>query len=97
MSSGGGEGMLSDGLIKHDLVHGSTSRFDAGPGRSPGEASFVPAGDGEDDGYLVTFVYDAASDRSDLVVLDASDMTQVAAVHLPTRVPYGFHGSWISD
>jgi carotenoid cleavage dioxygenase len=42
-------------------------------------------------------VYDAATDRSDLVVLDASSMTEVAAVHLPTRVPYGFHGSWIAD
>jgi carotenoid cleavage dioxygenase len=89
--------LLADGIIKHDLVTGSTQRWDAGPGRSPGEASFIPAGDGEDSGYLVTFVYDAPSDRSDLVVLDASSMTEVAAVHLPTRVPYGFHGSWIGD
>jgi carotenoid cleavage oxygenase len=89
--------MLSDGIIKHDLVSGASTRFDAGAGRSPGEASFVPGGANEDDGYLVTFVYDAGTDRSDLVVLDASTMTQVAAVHLPTRVPYGFHGSWIAD
>jgi carotenoid cleavage dioxygenase len=89
--------LLADGLIKHDLVAGTSQRWDAGPGRSPGEASFVPAGDGEDSGYLVTFVYDAGDDRSDLVVLDASSMTEVAAVHLPVRVPYGFHGSWIAD
>lgn len=97
MSAAHEDGMLSDGILKHDLATGATTRFDAGPGRSPGEASFVPAGAGEDDGYLVTFVYDAAADRSDLVVLDASSMDQVAAVHLPTRVPYGFHGSWIAD
>jgi carotenoid cleavage dioxygenase len=89
--------LLADGIIKHDLVRGTTTRWDAGPGRSPGEASFVPAGEGEDSGYLVTFVYDAPADRSDLVVLDASSMTEVAAVHLPVRVPYGFHGSWIAD
>jgi carotenoid cleavage dioxygenase len=88
---------LSDGIVKHDLARGTASTWEAGPGRSPGEASFVPAGPGEDDGYLVTFVYDAASDRSDLVVLDASDMSEVAAVHLPVRVPYGVHGSWVSD
>lgn len=88
---------FSDGIVKHDLATGASTRFEAGPGRSPGEASFIPAGAGEDDGYLVTFVYDAGTDRSDLVLLDASDMTQVAAVHLPTRVPYGFHGSWIAD
>jgi carotenoid cleavage dioxygenase len=97
MSASSEPGMLSDGLIKHDLVRGTTTRWDAGPGRSPGEASFVPAGDGEDAGYLVTFVYDAAEDRSDLVVLDASAMTEVASVHLPARVPFGFHGSWIAD
>ena len=97
MSSSHADGMLSDGIIKHDLATGASTRFDAGPGRSPGEASFIPGGAGEDDGYLVTFVYDAGTDRSDLVLLDASDMTQVAAVHLPTRVPYGFHGSWIAD
>ena len=97
MSASRQPGLLSDGIIKHDLVAGTTTRWDAGPGRSPGEASFVPAADGEDGGYLTTYVYDAATDRSDLVVLDASSMTQVAAVHLPVRVPYGFHGSWIAD
>jgi carotenoid cleavage dioxygenase len=97
MSASTEPGMLSDGVIKHDLVTGQTTRWDAGAGRSPGEASFIPVGDGEEDGYLVTFVYDAPADRSDLVVLDASSMTEVAAVHLPTRVPFGFHGSWIGD
>jgi carotenoid cleavage dioxygenase len=97
MSASKEPGLLSDGVIKHDLTTGRSTRWDAGPGRSPGEASFVPAGAGEEDGYLVTFVYDSAADRSDLVVLDASSMTEVAAVHLPVRVPYGFHGSWIGD
>jgi carotenoid cleavage dioxygenase-like enzyme len=45
------------------------------------------------------YVYDAARDRSDFVVLDASDMNAkpVATVHLPVRVPLGFHGNWIDD
>jgi carotenoid cleavage dioxygenase len=36
---------------------------------------------------------------SDLVILSAQDFTAdpVATVHLPARVPLGFHGSWISD
>ena len=44
------------------------------------------------------FVYDAASDRSEFVVLDASDVAAgpVAAVPLPRRVPQGFHGDWIA-
>ena len=45
------------------------------------------------------FVYDDATDSSVLVILDASDLSKppVARVHLPQRVPFGFHGSWIDD
>jgi carotenoid cleavage dioxygenase-like enzyme len=44
-------------------------------------------------------VYDATTDRSDVVVLDAQDFAgpPVATVHLPVRVPFGFHGSWLPD
>jgi carotenoid cleavage dioxygenase len=41
------------------------------------------------------FVYDGGTDRSDLVVLDAGTLETVAAVHLPQRVPFGFHGNWV--
>ena len=53
----------------------------------------------EDDGWLLAYVHDAATDRSDVVVLDAGDVTAkpIATVHLPVRVPFGFHGSWIPD
>ena len=54
---------------------------------------------GEDDGYVLTYVHDAGRDGSDLVILDASDFTAspVATVALPQRVPFGFHGSWVSN
>jgi carotenoid cleavage dioxygenase len=59
---------------------------------------FAPreGGKSEDDGYLMTFVYDAATDSSRFVVMDAKtmDRTPVASVELP-RIPSGFHGSWI--
>jgi carotenoid cleavage dioxygenase len=44
-------------------------------------------------------VYDAARDASDLVIIDAQRFERgpIARVHLPRRVPYGFHGSWIAD
>jgi carotenoid cleavage dioxygenase len=47
----------------------------------------------------MTFVYDAATDRSDLVILDADQLAQppVAIIHLPRRVPSGFHGNWLPD
>ena len=37
--------------------------------------------------------------QPDLVILDASapGSDPVARIHLPQRVPFGFHGSWIDD
>ncbi len=38
-------------------------------------------------------------DTTDFVVLDAADFERgyVARVPLPQRVPFGFHGNWVSD
>ena len=48
---------------------------------------------------MMSLVYDAATDRSELVVLAAGDIAAepVARVHLPARVPVGFHGNWVPD
>jgi carotenoid cleavage dioxygenase len=87
--------------LKHDFGAGTTQERDFGAGRIPSEFVFVPSAGAtsEDDGWLMGYVYDAAVDRSDLVILDAHDFgaAPVATVHLPVRVPYGFHGSWIPD
>ncbi len=53
---------------------------------------------GEDDGYLVLFVYDEGTQSSDFVVYDAKSFSSkaVATVRLPQRVPYGFHGKHVN-
>lgn len=45
------------------------------------------------------YVYHSATDTSKLHVYNAKTMSQqpVAVVSLPTRVPYGFHGTWVSE
>ena len=87
-------------ILKYDRQTGSRSQIDVGIGRLPGETVFVPAADGvaEDDGYLMTYVYDASRNESDFVIFDASSMSAepVATVHLP-RIPFGFHGNWVAD
>ena len=87
------------GLRKHDLVSGTLERRDEGPGHAAGEPILVPASTdaGEDEGWVLSVVYDAATDSSDLVVIDATDFTAppVATVHLRRRVPFGFHGIWV--
>jgi len=84
-------------LLKHDLRTGSARSRSFGAGREPGEFVFVPSGPdaGEDDGVLIGFVFDKATQRSDLTLLDAGTLETVAAVHLPDRVPHGFHGNWV--
>ncbi|HEX3705958.1 MAG TPA: carotenoid oxygenase family protein [Mycobacteriales bacterium] len=96
-SVGVGEPHDEGRVIKHDLVAGTTSARDFGAGRHVSEFVFVPndADAVEDGGVLMGFVYDRTSDRSDLVLLDAGTLDDVAAVHLPARVPQGFHGNWV--
>jgi carotenoid cleavage dioxygenase len=88
-------------VLKHDLEAHTTQERPLGPGRIGGEFVFVPASDdaGEDEGWLLGLVYDSATDRSELLVLDAHDFgaPPVASVKLPVRVPVGFHGNWIPD
>ena len=88
-------------LFRYDLPSGTQATHDFGPGRVAGEAVFVPrsAESAEDDGWLITYVYDLDRERSDLVVLNAGDFEgePQATVHLPGRVPMGFHGNWIPD
>jgi carotenoid cleavage dioxygenase len=85
--------------LKHDLVGGTTVEHDYGPGRVTLEPVFVPreGATAEDDGWVISYVHDNTTNRADVVILDAQDFTgsPVATVHLPVRVPYGFHGNWI--
>lgn len=88
-------------LFRHDLEKGVTDVHDFGPGRHPGEFVFVPRGEtgAEDDGWLIGLVVNMNDETTDLVILNADDFTgsPQAVVHLPHRVPPGFHGNWVAD
>lgn len=87
------------GVVKHDFRTGARTRWDPGPARHSGEWLFVadPAGDADDEGWLLAYVHDEATASTELVVLDATDIAAgpVATVALPQRVPYGFHAAWL--
>jgi len=87
--------------LKHNLATGERQEFDHGPGRAGGEPVFVSRADSktEDDGWLITLVHDLGTKRAEFVVLDAQDFARgyVARVLLPQRIPFGFHGNWVSD
>jgi len=92
---------LFDGIIKYDFNNGKSQTHEYGKGRYGGEAVFVPRphGKAEDDGWLLSYVYDTTEDSSELVVVNAQDVNSqpVARVLIPQRVPYGFHGTWVSQ
>ncbi len=97
---GNKDGAASPGVVlKYDLEKGGSTMHDFGPAAQPGEFVFAESGPsaGEDEGWVMGFVYDMERDASDLVILDASDVASkpTARIHLPRRVPHGFHGSWI--
>ncbi len=88
-------------LVKVDTLTGQSTTHDYGTGRVTMEPAFVPrpGAEAEDDGWILSVVHDATTDRGELVVLDAADLgaAPIARVHLPRRVPFGFHGNWVSD
>ena len=53
----------------------------------------------EDDGWLMTYVTGMTARTADVVILPARDLAAgpVATIHIPHRVPIGFHGNWIPD
>ncbi|CAM6098477.1 unnamed protein product [Calypogeia fissa] len=67
------------------------------------EPFYVPKNPGrevdEDDGYLLNFVFDENTWKSEVIVIDAKTMSSepVAVIELPSRVPYGFHGMFVSE
>ena len=66
-----------------------------------GEAVFAPASPSapKDDAYVMAFVHNPDRGAADLVILAAQDFHSqpVAQIHLPARIPLGFHGRWIPD
>jgi len=86
-----------DGVAKLDMVSGALRRRAYGPGIFGGELSFVSGtSDREDDGFLTGFIHDEIRDVSSFIVLNAETLEQVTRVELPDRVPYGFHGTFVT-
>jgi carotenoid cleavage dioxygenase len=86
-------------LFKHDLQAGVRKVHSFGTHRYPGEFVFVPAHAraAEDEGWLLGLVLNPIEQTTDLVIIDARDFegAPVASIHIPHRVPPGFHGNWL--
>jgi all-trans-8'-apo-beta-carotenal 15,15'-oxygenase len=91
-------------ILKVDVESGDRQLWSAAPWGYVGEPVFVPRSPNlyqltgaEDDGWVLTLVFDSTRDRSDLVILDARDLSAVARLHLKHHVPYGLHGNFTTE
>ncbi|MGB1015649.1 MAG: carotenoid oxygenase family protein, partial [Nannocystaceae bacterium] len=94
-----GSTLLFDGFVKYDLETGGSESHAYAPGWHGGEVVFAPR-DGateEDDGYLLSYVSEFESGRSQVHVWDARRPSDgpIARIDLPQRVPEGFHAEWV--
>lgn len=87
-----------DGLAHIDHATGAVTTWMPPEGDRCGEPVFVPrsADAAEGDGFVLSVIFRAATQCSDLAVFDAQRLADgpIACAHLSHRVPAGFHGSW---
>jgi len=86
-------------IIKYDFAKNINEVYELHEGEMGAEPVFIPSENqtSEDEGYLMTYVYDRATDKSNLMIFNAQDINSgpIAQIKLPQRVPFGFHGSWV--
>lgn len=94
---GSEEFFASAPLYRHDLETGETIERRLGEQAVPGEFVFVPrsADAPEGDGWLLGYVIEPEKRTTDLAILDAQTLADVARVRIPHIVPPGFHGNWL--
>ena len=89
---------LFDGVMRYDHTTGTSQQHLFGEGRYGSESPMAPCSDAqdEDDGYVVSFVSDMKTDRSECLVLNARDLNAgpVARIMLPHRISSGTHACW---
>lgn len=88
-------------ILKLDVTTGEEQLWSAAPQGFVSEPIFVPRPNAtqEDDGWVLTLVYNAGYHQSDVVILDGRDLNQgpVARLHLKHHIPYGLHGNWTPE
>jgi carotenoid cleavage dioxygenase len=95
-----GKTVKQNAIAHLDLQTGQRQVYELPAGDLTSEPVFTPrAPDApEGDGWLTAVVWRAAENRSDLLVFEAQDVARgpIATAELPRRVPFGFHGNWVS-
>lgn len=90
----------AEGFMKYDMDNNSSQYHDLKGGEGS-EPVFVkdPDGSSEDDGWVLSYVHRPDINKGEIVIVDSRNFEKepVARIHLPVRVPAGFHGNWVPD
>ncbi|MBD1825605.1 carotenoid oxygenase family protein [Cyanobacteria bacterium FACHB-DQ100] len=93
-------------IVKVDVETGARQLCSFAPTGYVSEPVFVPRGKAteaglytelqgeEDDGWLIATVFNTERDRTDVVIVDAKDLSIVTTLHLKHHIPYGLHGTF---
>ena len=86
------------GFVSEPVMVPRPATTAASSGQSAAAANPEPAKPepAEDDGWVLCMVWNGARCASDLVILDAATMDELAVVELPLAIPYGLHGSFVA-
>lgn len=98
----GKENLYFAGTLKYDMKEEKViNKIYFGPTKSSGEVFFSPRDNAteEDDGYLMTCVYDWKTSKSEFVMWDAKTMddTPVLRAECTRRVPNSFHTFFVPE
>lgn len=89
---------LFNGYVKHDVVSGESWQIALPEGQFASEAPFAPRlkAKSEDDGYLVSFITDENTQRSEVVLIDCLRFSEgpVCRIELPHKLCSGTHSCW---
>jgi len=86
-------------LVKKDLEDSMKDKTWHEDSHYPGEPFFVPrpGATKEDDGVVITIVFDGSKKQSYLLLLDGETFREMARSYLPHTVPFSFHGNWFPE
>ena len=87
-----------NGYVKHDLQTGQSWEVRLPEGQFASEAPFAPRVNAvdEDDGYLVTFIMNENTQRSEVALIDCKNFAAgpICRVELPHQIASGTHACW---
>ena len=93
-----GEQTQTIAIKKINLTSKQEISWSAGPSGFVSEPIMVPSENfsKEDEGFLFILLWNGERRGSDLVILDAKDLKELAVYELPISIPHGLHGSWVN-